>query len=150
MKYTSNSVEKDEYDNFTTTTITLLPLSHCSSSSHLTPLLPLSPPFSPVQPFVTIVLYALAGTVGMVTHYLIPQMRKQHPWLWISHPVLKSKEYGQFEPRGQDQAGHLTFYCCHWFTLTGSTVKTTLCAHVGRVSFMSFSLVNAFWFDLIG
>uniref|UniRef100_A0A3B3WVW2 Pecanex-like protein n=1 Tax=Poecilia mexicana TaxID=48701 RepID=A0A3B3WVW2_9TELE len=51
------------------------------------------------QPFVTIVLYALAGTVGFVTHYLIPQLRKHHPWLWISHPVLKTKEYYQFEPR---------------------------------------------------
>lgn len=53
------------------------------------------------QPFVTIVLYALAGTVGFVTHYLIPQLRKHHPWLWISHPVLKTKEYHQFEPRGK-------------------------------------------------
>uniref|UniRef100_A0A671YTK3 Pecanex-like protein n=1 Tax=Sparus aurata TaxID=8175 RepID=A0A671YTK3_SPAAU len=55
-------------------------------------------------PFVTIVLYALAGTVGFVTHYLIPQLRKHHPWLWISHPVLKTKEYHQFEPRGQRDA----------------------------------------------
>lgn len=53
-----------------------------------------------LQPFVTIVLYALAATVGLVTHYLIPQLRKHHPWLWISHPVLKTKEYHQFEPRG--------------------------------------------------
>lgn len=49
----------------------------------------------------SIVLYALAATVGFVTHYLIPQLRKHHPWLWISHPVLKSKEYSQFEPRGE-------------------------------------------------
>nr|XP_020456894.1 pecanex-like protein 2 isoform X2 [Monopterus albus] len=52
-----------------------------------------------ITPFVTIVLYALAGTVGFVTHYLIPQLRKHHPWLWISHPVLKTKEFHQFEPR---------------------------------------------------
>lgn len=57
--------------------------------------------FHHMQPFVSIVLYALAATVGFVTHYLIPQLRKHHPWLWISHPVLKSKEYSQFEPRGQ-------------------------------------------------
>lgn len=65
-----------------------------------------TPPCSTVvptclQPFVTIVLYALATTVGFVTHYLIPQLRKHHPWLWISHPVLKTKEYHQFEPRGR-------------------------------------------------
>ena len=52
----------------------------------------------------TIVLYALAGTVGLVTHYLIPQLRKHHPWLWLSHPVLKTKEFHQFEPRGQPDA----------------------------------------------
>uniref|UniRef100_A0A8C8EJX6 Pecanex-like protein n=1 Tax=Oncorhynchus tshawytscha TaxID=74940 RepID=A0A8C8EJX6_ONCTS len=48
-------------------------------------------------------LYALAGTVGFVTHYLVPQLRKHHPWLWISHPVLKSNEYSQFEPRDDAQ-----------------------------------------------
>uniref|UniRef100_A0AAZ3Q815 Pecanex-like protein n=1 Tax=Oncorhynchus tshawytscha TaxID=74940 RepID=A0AAZ3Q815_ONCTS len=50
-----------------------------------------------------VVLYALAGTVGFVTHYLIPQLRKHHPWLWISHPVLKSNEYSQYEPRDNAQ-----------------------------------------------
>uniref|UniRef100_A0A8C7U673 Pecanex-like protein n=1 Tax=Oncorhynchus mykiss TaxID=8022 RepID=A0A8C7U673_ONCMY len=50
-----------------------------------------------------VVLYALAGTVGFVTHYLVPQLRKHHPWLWISHPVLKSNEYSQFEPRDDAQ-----------------------------------------------
>lgn len=59
-----------------------------------------------LQPFVTIVLYALAATVGFVTHYLIPQLRKHHPWLWISHPLLKTKEYHQFEPRGQSRGLH--------------------------------------------
>uniref|UniRef100_A0AAR2J3Y4 Pecanex-like protein n=1 Tax=Pygocentrus nattereri TaxID=42514 RepID=A0AAR2J3Y4_PYGNA len=59
--------------------------------------------FLSLRPFVTIVLYALAATVGFVTHYLIPQLRKHHPWLWISHPVLKSKEYSQFEPTDDAQ-----------------------------------------------
>lgn len=63
-----------------------------------------------MQPFVTIVLYALAGTVGFVTHYLIPQLRKHHPWLWISHPVLKTKEYDQFEPRGLQMS---SLFCRH-------------------------------------
>ncbi|RXN25420.1 pecanex 2 [Labeo rohita] len=58
-------------------------------------------------PFVSIVLYALAATVGFITHYLIPQLRKHHPWLWISHPVLKSKEYSQFEPR---EDAHLMWF----------------------------------------
>ncbi|XP_061601695.1 pecanex-like protein 1 [Cololabis saira] len=71
----------------------------CSVAYILTFAITASTVFLSLKPFVTIVLYALAGTVGFVTHYLIPQMRKHHPWLWISHPILKTKEYDQFEPR---------------------------------------------------
>ncbi|XP_054654298.1 pecanex-like protein 2 isoform X2 [Dunckerocampus dactyliophorus] len=71
----------------------------CSLAYILTFAITASTVFLSLKPFVTIVLYALAGTVGFVTHYLIPQLRKHHPWLWISHPVLKTKEYHQFEPR---------------------------------------------------
>uniref|UniRef100_A0A8C9WBE6 Pecanex-like protein n=1 Tax=Scleropages formosus TaxID=113540 RepID=A0A8C9WBE6_SCLFO len=71
----------------------------CTIASVLTFAVTSSTVFLSLKPFVTIVLYALGGTVGFVAHYLIPQLRKHHPWLWISHPVLKSKEYSQFEPR---------------------------------------------------
>uniref|UniRef100_A0A674MF88 Pecanex-like protein n=1 Tax=Takifugu rubripes TaxID=31033 RepID=A0A674MF88_TAKRU len=71
----------------------------CSVAYILTFAITASTVFLSLKPFVTIVLYALATTVGFVTHYLIPQLRKHHPWLWISHPVLKTKEYHQFEPR---------------------------------------------------
>ncbi|XP_061693169.1 pecanex-like protein 1 [Syngnathoides biaculeatus] len=71
----------------------------CSLAYILTFAVTASTVFLSLKPFVTIVLYALAGTVGFVTHYLIPQLRKHHPWLWISHPLLKTKEYHQFEPK---------------------------------------------------
>uniref|UniRef100_A0A4W4E8H4 Pecanex-like protein n=1 Tax=Electrophorus electricus TaxID=8005 RepID=A0A4W4E8H4_ELEEL len=70
----------------------------CSIASVLTFAVTASTVFLSLRPFVNIVLYTLAATVGFVTHYLLPQLRKHHPWLWISHPVLKSKEYSQFEP----------------------------------------------------
>ncbi|XP_053358664.1 pecanex-like protein 1 [Clarias gariepinus] len=73
-------------------------LAVCTMASVLTFAVTASTVFLSLRPFVTIVLYALAATVGFVTHYLIPQLRKHHPWLWLSHPVLKSKEYSQFEP----------------------------------------------------
>ncbi|TSK22577.1 Pecanex-like protein 2 [Bagarius yarrelli] len=73
-------------------------LAVCTVASVLTFAVTASTVFLSLRPFVTIVLYALAATVGFVTHYLIPQLRKHHPWLWLSHPVLKSKEYSQFEP----------------------------------------------------
>uniref|UniRef100_A0A8B9LNE1 Pecanex-like protein n=1 Tax=Astyanax mexicanus TaxID=7994 RepID=A0A8B9LNE1_ASTMX len=78
--------------------ILLSDLVVCTVASVLTFAVTASTVFLSLRPFVTIVLYALAATVGFVTHYLIPQLRKHHPWLWISHPVLKSKEYSQFEP----------------------------------------------------
>lgn len=53
------------------------------------------------QPFLSYVLYALLGTVGLITHYLLPQVRKQLPWDCFSHPLLKTKEYYQFEVRGK-------------------------------------------------
>lgn len=54
-----------------------------------------------LQPFLSYVLYALLGTVGLLTHYLLPQVRKQLPWYCFSHPLLKTKEYYQFEVRGK-------------------------------------------------
>ena len=31
--------------------------------------------------------------VGVVTHYIIPHLRKKHPWLLMRDPLLRSKEY---------------------------------------------------------
>ncbi|ETE65321.1 Pecanex-like protein 2, partial [Ophiophagus hannah] len=45
----------------------------------------------------SLVLFIFAWTVGFITHYIIPQLRKHHPWMWISHPILKNKEYRQRE-----------------------------------------------------
>nr|XP_009911958.1 PREDICTED: pecanex-like protein 1 isoform X8 [Haliaeetus albicilla] len=55
--------------------------------------------FTVLQPILSYVLYALVGTVGFVTHYVLPQLRKQLPWHCFSHPLLKTKEYYQFEVR---------------------------------------------------
>lgn len=59
-------------------------------------LFPLTP-----QPALSFVLYILAGVVGFITHYLLPQLRKQLPWFCLAHPVLRSREYSQFEVRGE-------------------------------------------------
>lgn len=55
--------------------------------------------FSP-QPLLGVVLCVLAAAVGFVTHHLLPQLRKHHPWMWISQPVLKSREHWQREVTG--------------------------------------------------
>ncbi|KAI2657977.1 Pecanex-like protein 1 [Labeo rohita] len=58
-------------------------------------------------PFLSYVLYGLVGAVGLLTHYLLPQMRKQLPWYCFSHPLLKTREYYQFEIRG---AAHVMWF----------------------------------------
>uniref|UniRef100_A0A672L7L7 Pecanex-like protein n=1 Tax=Sinocyclocheilus grahami TaxID=75366 RepID=A0A672L7L7_SINGR len=63
--------------------------------------------FVALQPFLSYVLYGLVGAVGLLTHYLLPQMRKQLPWYCFSHPLLKTREYYQFEIRG---AAHVMWF----------------------------------------
>uniref|UniRef100_A0A8C6PAU1 Pecanex-like protein n=1 Tax=Nothobranchius furzeri TaxID=105023 RepID=A0A8C6PAU1_NOTFU len=59
--------------------------------------------FIALQPALSFVLYILAGVIGFLTHYLLPQLRKQLPWFCLAHPVLRSKEYSQFEVRDAAQ-----------------------------------------------
>ncbi|KAF7653657.1 hypothetical protein LDENG_00080250 [Lucifuga dentata] len=63
--------------------------------------------FIALQPFLSYILYALLGTVGLLTHYLLPQVRKQLPWYCFSHPLLKTKEYYQYEVR---DAAHVMWF----------------------------------------
>ncbi|XP_059963860.1 pecanex-like protein 2 isoform X4 [Mesoplodon densirostris] len=79
----------------------------CSAAAILSFAVSASTVFLSLRPFLSIVLFALAGTVGFVTHYLLPQLRKHHPWMWISHPVLKNKEYQQQEVR---DVAHLMWF----------------------------------------
>nr|XP_045010585.1 pecanex-like protein 1 isoform X3 [Jaculus jaculus] len=55
--------------------------------------------FTVLQPALRYVLYAVVGFVGFVTHYALPQVRKQLPWHCFSHPLLKTAEYSQYEVR---------------------------------------------------
>ncbi|XP_050653266.1 pecanex-like protein 1 isoform X7 [Macaca thibetana thibetana] len=55
--------------------------------------------FTVLQPALKYVLYTLVGFVGFVTHYVLPQVRKQLPWHCFSHPLLKTLEYNQYEVR---------------------------------------------------
>ena len=52
------------------------------------------------QPSLSYIIYILTGTVGVLTHYLLPQLRKQLPWLFVASPVLKSYEYNLYEWQG--------------------------------------------------
>ncbi|XP_028745643.1 pecanex-like protein 2 [Peromyscus leucopus] len=79
----------------------------CSAAAVLSFAVSASTVFLSLRPFLSIVLFALAGTVGLITHHLLPQLRKHHPWMWVSHPVLKSKECQQREAR---DVAHLMWF----------------------------------------
>uniref|UniRef100_T1IPX1 Pecanex-like protein n=1 Tax=Strigamia maritima TaxID=126957 RepID=T1IPX1_STRMM len=55
--------------------------------------------FAVLQPALSIVLYCITGFFGIIIHYIIPQLRKQLPWLCCSHPILRPYEYRQFEAK---------------------------------------------------
>ncbi|KAL4648172.1 pecanex-like protein 3 [Arapaima gigas] len=59
--------------------------------------------FIALQPALSFVLYVVAGVIGFLTHYLLPQLRKQLPWFCLAHPILRSHEYSQFEVRDAAQ-----------------------------------------------
>ena len=47
------------------------------------------------------VLLYMCASLGFLIHYVIPQLRKEMPWLWCSHPLLPSHERGLFEVKGK-------------------------------------------------
>ncbi|XP_071550449.1 uncharacterized protein pcx isoform X2 [Panulirus ornatus] len=49
------------------------------------------------SPDLFIALWIFASLFGFLNHYVIPQLRKQLPWLCVAHPVCRSHEYSQFE-----------------------------------------------------
>ncbi|XP_062502263.1 pecanex-like protein 1 isoform X2 [Corticium candelabrum] len=53
--------------------------------------------FATLQPDLESTLYIMAAVIGIVTHYLLPQLRKQLPWLCFANPILKSAEYKRYE-----------------------------------------------------
>ena len=62
-------------------------------------LLHVSGVFTKLQPNLNYVLWTAASVSGFLCHYILPQLRKQLPWLCFSHPLLKSHEYDHFEVR---------------------------------------------------
>lgn len=43
------------------------------------------------------IMWRTACSLGFLLHYIMPQLRKQLPWLCIARPVLRSLEHEQFE-----------------------------------------------------
>lgn len=57
--------------------------------------------FAALQPELNPVLWGITTSLGFLLHYVMPQLRKQLPWLCLAQPVLKSFEHSQFEVREQ-------------------------------------------------
>ncbi|XP_015768373.1 PREDICTED: pecanex-like protein 1 [Acropora digitifera] len=63
----------------------------------------LSTVFTSLQPYVSYFLYAVAGCVGILNHYLWPQLHKPLPWLCFAKPFLRSREFNQYEVKVPDR-----------------------------------------------
>jgi hypothetical protein len=53
--------------------------------------------FKVLQPNLNVVLHVIAIILGMILHYIVPQMRKHLPCLCVAAPILKAHEHGLFE-----------------------------------------------------
>lgn len=50
-----------------------------------------------LQPGLHYALCSTTATIGFISHYLFPQLRKATPWLLISKPVLRTAEFNMYE-----------------------------------------------------
>lgn len=54
--------------------------------------------FTVLQPELNDILRISVSVLGLLLHYIVPQMRKHLPWLWFAEPILRSGEHNQYEP----------------------------------------------------
>ncbi|XP_073980876.1 pecanex isoform X2 [Rhodnius prolixus] len=54
--------------------------------------------FTALQPELNPVMGSVAVALGVLLHYVIPQLRKQLPWLCLARPVLRHSHQSHFEP----------------------------------------------------
>lgn len=52
------------------------------------------------QPMLSYILFGVTGALGVLIHYVIPQLRKQLPWLLVASPIFKSYEHNLYEWQG--------------------------------------------------
>ena len=50
-----------------------------------------------LQPILGQVLWMTPSALGLLLHYLVPQLRKQLPWLCFSRPLMRSYEHNKLE-----------------------------------------------------
>lgn len=53
--------------------------------------------FTSLQPMLSYILFGVTGALGVLIHYVIPQLRKQLPWLLVASPIFKSYEHNLYE-----------------------------------------------------
>ncbi|CAL1527117.1 unnamed protein product [Lymnaea stagnalis] len=85
-------VQRLQSDAIVCTAVTILTFAVHVSTAFTSPALQAS-----YFPDLSDVLYLMAASVGFLVHYIIPQTRKEMPWLCCSHPLLRSKEWMYFE-----------------------------------------------------
>lgn len=72
----------------------------CGVISVLTFAIHASTVFTALQHELSPVLWCTAASFGFILHYIVPQMRKQLPWLCIARPIFRSQEHNLHHIRG--------------------------------------------------
>lgn len=72
----------------------------CGVVAILTFVIHASTVFTALQHDLGPVLWCIAASLGFLLHYIIPQFRKQLPWLCVARPIFRSQEYDLHQIRG--------------------------------------------------
>ncbi|KAM3930886.1 pecanex-like protein 2 [Leptodactylus fuscus] len=109
-----------------------------------------------LNPILSTLLLVMALTVGLLAHYVIPQLRKHHPWLWIAQPLLQNKEYRQREITDAAQLMwfeklYVWLVCFEKYVLYPSIILNAVTTEAFSISgFKRFGKLDAFLIALSG
>jgi hypothetical protein len=98
--------------------------------------------FTSLQPILNYIICSIVILFGILFHYILPQLRKQLPWLLFSEPIIKQSDYTLFEPT---EATKVLFIekLFVWIIFIEKNILLP-CTYLGALSYSAPIVINKF------
>ncbi|CAF3332288.1 unnamed protein product [Rotaria socialis] len=98
--------------------------------------------FTSLQPILNYIICSIVIILGTLFHYVLPQVRKQLPWLLFSEPLIKQADYALFEPT---EATKVLFIekLFVWIVFIEKNILLP-CTYLGALSHSAPTVINKF------
>ncbi|CAF4204199.1 unnamed protein product [Rotaria magnacalcarata] len=98
--------------------------------------------FTSLQPILNYIICSIVIILGTLFHYVLPQVRKQLPWLLFSEPLIKQADYALFEPT---EATKVLFIekLFVWIIFIEKNILLP-CTYLGALSHSAPTVINKF------